>query len=551
MDNIKEIKIELTEQCERNCIHCSSDAKKGDFKTLNIDVVKGIVDMAADIGITSVVFTGGEAMLYPDLEHIIEYTKNKGLKVKLYTMCNPDELSILKLSKLNLLGLDEMIYSLSYQLTTDGVVNQNKIKLFINELINRTNLKIGFHYVITNKTIDDTKKMFDLVNNFDSSRVNKLSFLRYVPHGRGDYSLLPTKEQLNEFKSLVTDIYKKDPTLIRLGSPFNILNITHNECTAASDTIIVGFDGSVYPCDAMKYFDYLGTGGNIYKNTLVEIRDSEYFQNIRNFRCHVNEDCLKCNNYSICKSGCLGQKLICNFNDNNINTFEWYEVNAKRTMNKFKTSDDMAFNHKTGIFGESGELFDNLKKYYTHNLTEEKKKELKEIMIGEIGDIIWYVVAPLATSFDFSADDIISHMVNYNKTSKKTIDSNIIKYTAGLKDPLCPYSKNNSFPINIVDQKVNTNNYNIYDEVDDYILLIAKLITCKNKEEVLDLAAKLLLFLGRIANCELNVSLESVIKKNVEKLQKRYPIGFNEEVTNSRISYTKKYKLEEAYKKND
>ena len=551
MKRVKEIKIELTNHCKRQCIHCSSEATESEYKEISIQKVKEILEMAKEMEIRSVVFTGGEVMLYSELEEAIKYAKKQGLIVKLYTMCNPDDLNILKLKKLQLFGLDEIIYSLSYQLTTDNVVNFDNIEYFINKLLSKTNMKIGFHYVITNKTIDEALKMIDLVKSFNSPKINKLSFLRYVPHGRGDYSLLPSEEQMHKFKNIVANIYSKDDNFIRLGSPFNILNITHNKCTAASDTIIVGFDGSVYPCDAMKYFDYLGTGGNIYINSLNEIWNSEYFENIRNFRCYINEECLACDSYVTCKSGCFGQKLICNFTNNNINTFEWYEINAKRTMNKFKTNDDMIFNHKTGIFGESGELFDNLKKYYTHNLNNEKKQELIEIMIGEIGDIIWYIVAPLATAFNFSADDIVAKIVNYNYKAKKNIDSNIIRYAAGQKDPLCPYNNSNSFPINTIDQRINTKDYNIYNEVDDYVLLIARLITSKNREEALSLAAQLLLFLGRIANCELKVSLEDVLKKNVEKLQKRYPIGFNEMVSNSRISYTKKYKLEEAYKKQD
>ena len=55
---------------------------------------------------------------------------------------------------------------------------------------------------------------------------------------------------------------------IRLGSPWNFLGIEKTECSAAEKSLIVGFDGNVYPCDAMKYFDYLGSGGNIYHNSL-------------------------------------------------------------------------------------------------------------------------------------------------------------------------------------------------------------------------------------------------------------------------------------------
>jgi pyruvate formate lyase activating enzyme len=56
--------------------------------------------------IKGLVLTGGEALLYPDLEDIIDYAKNLGYKIKLDTNgSNPDKLYKL-INKLNYIALD-------------------------------------------------------------------------------------------------------------------------------------------------------------------------------------------------------------------------------------------------------------------------------------------------------------------------------------------------------------------------------------------------------------------------------------------------------------
>ena len=98
---------------------------------------------------------------------------------------------------------------------------------------------------------------------------------------------------------------------IRLGSPWNILGIENNPCIIADEIVIIGFDGIAYPCDSIKYFTSLGISGNIKDNSLEEMYNSEYFNNIRNL--NISNSCTSCLQYSICKSGCIGQKIIANY----------------------------------------------------------------------------------------------------------------------------------------------------------------------------------------------------------------------------------------------
>ena len=86
--------------------------------------------------------------------------------------------------------------------------------------------------------------------------------------------------------------------------------------------MIIGFDGIAYPCDSIKYFTKLGISGNIKENSLMEMYNSEYFSNIR--KLNTDNSCSSCEQYSICKSGCIGQKIIANYteSDNKVLTLK-------------------------------------------------------------------------------------------------------------------------------------------------------------------------------------------------------------------------------------
>jgi radical SAM protein with 4Fe4S-binding SPASM domain len=150
------------------------------------------------------------------------------------------------------------------------------------------------------------------LNSFDNKQYfDKVSLLRFVPHGKGITEMDLTKEELLTIKDLYLSL--KDKSKLRLGSPWNILGIENSPCIIADEIMIIGFDGIAYPCDSIKYFTKLGISGNIRENSLEEMYNSEYFSNIRML--NVDNTCSACKDYQICKSGCIGQKIIANYTE--------------------------------------------------------------------------------------------------------------------------------------------------------------------------------------------------------------------------------------------
>ncbi len=543
---IKEVKIELTNLCYRNCIHCSSEAYLAEHPyILDVKIVKKIINEAVELGASSIVFTGGEATLYKELESVIEYAKNKRLNTKLYTMCHRNNENIELLKKLSNNGLDEIIYSTTKELVLEKYEEQS-LESFIKKLNETTNLKIGFHHVVTNKTIDNIDDIFNLIEKINPEKFTKISFLRYVPHGRGNISLVPSNEEIIKFKEKLIHYMEKYPNIVRIGSPYNILGVTHTPCSAASETLIVGFDGRVYPCDAMKYFDYLGLGGNIYENTLTEIYNSKYFNSIRNNKDFYNETCINCKNFSICKGGCLAQKMIYNFDNESEKTFQWYEVNAKRTMNDFGSPELAKLNAKAGIIGETGELIDCIKKYYTHNCSEEKKETIKKLMIDEIGDLTWYIAASLSSYYEFAFEDLANEIFKNSNNNVRKIDDKLIKYCAICKDPNCLFNnKLNYHNISELDEIITESEFDLTKEWEKLVELTHNIIKNDEKKIIIVYAAQLLILLAKISNLFLGISYEQVLSMNIERLQARFELGFDSNIANKRINIEEKYKTDQ------
>jgi len=312
---LKEVKIELTNKCCRNCKHCSSNATSSNYnlKVLDFYDVVRIIKEAKELGVETIVFTGGEPLMYDRLPELVELTTILGMKSTIYTFAYRTDENLSKYKKLIDLGLNKIVYSLADSLSDEEDISIYDKVEFFDKVFKNNNTKLGFHYTVSKDSftrlesvVIDTIKKFINRNYFD-----KVSLLRFVPHGKGTTTMDLSKEELLVIKNLYLNTSYKEK--IRLGTPWNILGIENTPCIIADEIMIIGFDGVAYPCDSIKYFTKLGISGNIRDNTLLDMYNSEYFSNIRKF--NVENSCSSCKQYSICRSGCIGQKIIANYTE--------------------------------------------------------------------------------------------------------------------------------------------------------------------------------------------------------------------------------------------
>ncbi len=81
------LSFELTYRCVEKCIHCYIDdaPKFCAADELTLEEYKNILRQARDMGCVSILFTGGEVLLRPDLCDIVEYAVKLGFIVNIYT----------------------------------------------------------------------------------------------------------------------------------------------------------------------------------------------------------------------------------------------------------------------------------------------------------------------------------------------------------------------------------------------------------------------------------------------------------------------------------
>lgn len=310
---LKEVKIEITNKCSRNCKHCSSSAT-GDnknLKELEFNDVFKIIKESKLMGVETIVFTGGEPLMYDRLSELVKLTSSLDMKSTIYSFAYRNDQTLKQYRTLLENGLNKIIYSLADTLSDEEELSTYEREEFFDKVFDGSNANLGFHYAVSkdsvgglNEVVNNTIQKFDNKKYFD-----KISLLRFVPHGKGTNDMDLSSEELLSIKYLYLNNIKQ--SRIRLGSPWNFLGIENSPCIIADEIMIIGFDGIAYPCDSIKYFTELGISGNIKENSLSEMYNSEYFTNIRNL--NVSNSCLLCNQYSICKSGCIGQKIIANY----------------------------------------------------------------------------------------------------------------------------------------------------------------------------------------------------------------------------------------------
>ncbi len=312
---LKELKIELTNKCSRNCKHCSSNATNniGNLKELDFYDVSRIIKEAKLMGVDTIVFTGGEPLMYDRLPELVELTSKLGMQSTIYTFAYRTDESLNKYKNLINLGLNKIVYSLADSLSDEEDISAYDKVEFFDKILDGNDTKLGFHYTVSKDSfsrlgsvVTETIETFKAKKYFD-----KVSLLRFVPHGKGTTNMDLSKDELLIIKKFY--LTSKNKEKIRLGTPWNILGIENTPCIIADEIMIIGFDGIAYPCDSIKYFKKLGIGGNIKENSLREMYNSEYFSNIREF--NTDNSCSFCEQYSICKSGCIGQKIIANYTE--------------------------------------------------------------------------------------------------------------------------------------------------------------------------------------------------------------------------------------------
>jgi radical SAM protein with 4Fe4S-binding SPASM domain len=322
--DLEEIKIEVTRDCPLACVHCSSNASSGNTLQLPIETVLSLVTQATEMGVKSIVLSGGEPLVWPWLSEAVSACSEHNLRCSIYSTGIDRNDGAQKIVTLAKQGLHKVVFSLyspykeyHEQVTTTADSFDKTVSAIAMTKANDVETEI--HFVPLKRNY---RHLEELVKFAEENGVSQVSILRFVPHGRGivfkgSQEMLRQKESL-ELRNLILKCRQNHSVRIRVGSPYNILLLQGDiDCNAARQTLIIGPNGNLYPCDAFKNIEPSDIGLDDPYNNIMDYplrwcwENSLYLDAIRRYlSTPFKEPCSTCKHLEWCKSGCLAQKVI-------------------------------------------------------------------------------------------------------------------------------------------------------------------------------------------------------------------------------------------------
>ena len=191
------VQFELTDSCNNNCIFCYNDTSEGRNKKISLLNAKKIIDNLALNKVFTLVFTGGEPLLYEDLPELIMYAKSLNIETGIITNGILLKEQIDDLIKV---GIDTIQVSiLGYDSDTHDNLTRNKgsFNKAVDGLIaaNERNIITTVNTTLIRNNYDYIENIYELVKKMGAKR---FSVTRYIINDSIDLNLSPTIEQTNQ-----------------------------------------------------------------------------------------------------------------------------------------------------------------------------------------------------------------------------------------------------------------------------------------------------------------------------------------------------------------
>jgi PqqA peptide cyclase len=303
--------LELTHRCPLACAYCSNpvagvprkdELEQRDWLT--------VVDQAADLGVLQVHFSGGEPLLRPDLEQLVERAALRGLYTNLITSGLPSAPD--RLGGLREAGLSAV--QVSFQDADEALNDQaadfvsHAKKLEFAGAVKSLGLGLTINLVIARYNAGNVARMLDLARGLGAERI-ELAHVQYHGFARlNRAALLPSLEQAQAVRALA------DAARVELAGRAELIHVMPDylsrypkRCMGGwgTQSFVVAPDGMVLPCHSARSLPLVFE--SIRKAALRSIwYDSPAFQRFRGSE-WLEEPCRSCERREIDLGGCRCQ----------------------------------------------------------------------------------------------------------------------------------------------------------------------------------------------------------------------------------------------------
>lgn len=297
--------LALTYRCNADCGHCYVGRPR-DMESLSADEWKQVLEKLWDLGIPHVVFTGGEATVYPHLAELIRHAEDVGLVTGLLT-------NGIKLADDGYLrelvdaGLDHIQITLEShdEEIHNRMVGTDAWKQTVQGIKNAVATEV---YTITNTTLTtlNAPRIEQTIEFLRDLGIETFACNSLIYSGKGPSSGIGIPEEeleplmvrvrdrgIAEGMRLIwytpTQYCEFHPVDLELGAKF---------CTAAKYNMCVEPNGDVIPCQS-----YYSSLGNILRDDWESIWNHPTAESLRN-RDWVMDKCRSCDELPLCGGGC-------------------------------------------------------------------------------------------------------------------------------------------------------------------------------------------------------------------------------------------------------
>ncbi|MGD8922955.1 MAG: radical SAM protein [Candidatus Zixiibacteriota bacterium] len=303
---------EITSQCNLTCPHCYSAAMRRPHNEMDTAECKSVIDALARIGVGTIGWTGGEPLMRKDLEELIAYAGENGLRCNITT--NGVLLDRQRAESLLAAG------NRTIQISLDGSTPE------LNRLMRRAtdeeyykiidairicrnlNMRVYLATVVGQENLDDAWEMMNLAQRED---VHSIRFCGFTPAGRGKRNDVKERLEFNrrmeELLEFVEKAQTEGPVIPSFDTAFGPIpfEYTFHKCVAGVETFYLKANGDIYPCTALAHRRF--KVGNLRERPLEEIWHSDEMRAMSTYpREEVEGECRECDNFENCHGGCRG-----------------------------------------------------------------------------------------------------------------------------------------------------------------------------------------------------------------------------------------------------
>jgi radical SAM protein with 4Fe4S-binding SPASM domain len=294
----------VTDGCNLRCPYCYASSEKCLPGELTTAESMDLIDQIAGMGVSYLIFTGGEPMLRKDLFDLVEHARDRGLRVNIITnatMIRTPQIArrFADLFTTVTVSIDGGTAEVHERTRGKGTFAKTANAL---RLLNQAGVAPMINHVVTPENVDALEKVAEFV---DDLRIERVRLINHSDLGRGvtdgyDFGWSDFM-RIQEFCWTNPKAGKLLPEGPKATKPCSL----KGNCGMGGNEIYVDSLGDVYPCKLVT--KQIHRAGNVRHKPLAELFAAPVLADMRTSTVFSGDrlaDCRKCYIRGACGGGC-------------------------------------------------------------------------------------------------------------------------------------------------------------------------------------------------------------------------------------------------------